>query len=224
MHGRQRRSVCSTATHDRGYASSHDCRVDCDQQTAEDACRRSGGSVASGVRLPDRVARQEAGGRLCAVRAARQDPAPSQTECGPGSPGSRPGGLGPHLASSGFSRRAFLRLPVCPPGAPPSSAFPWFPLVRRPPVRSLRPLPGSGSPSVTLRVPFPLSNLHASAAAERFRRRRSRAAGTKVISPAATSRQIARSARTAGGQRLGTMGCRHRITDLRGSRRLRRFR
>ncbi len=79
--------------------------------------------------------------------------------------------------------RAFLRFPVCPPGL--------FPFVRLPPV-SLRPaLSGSvpsavavrfGSPSVSLRVPFPLSNLHVSAAARRFCGRWSRAAGTKVTS------------------------------------------
>ena len=84
-----------------------------------------------------------------------------------------------------FPRRAFLRFPVCPPGSSPSSAFLWFPVVWRSPVRSLRPLPGSGSPSVSLRAPFPLSNLHNSAAARRFRRRRSRAAGSKVTSNAA---------------------------------------
>ena len=95
---------------------------------------------------------------------------------------------------------------------PPSPAFLWFPFVRRSPVWSLRPLPGSGSPSVSLRVPFPLSNVHVSAAAGRFRRRWSWAAGTKVTSPAATTPLwIARSARTADGQRLGTMGSRHRI-------------
>ena len=76
----------------------------------------------------------------------------------------------PHVLR--FPLRAFLRFPVCPPGSSPSSAFLWFPFVRRSPVRSLRPLPGSGSPSVSLRVPFPLSNLHLSAAARRFRRRR----------------------------------------------------
>ncbi len=85
------------------------------------------------------------------------------------------------------SPRAFLRFPGCPPGSSPSSAFLWFPFVRRSPVRSLRPLPSSGSPSVSLRVPFPLDNLHVSAAAGRFRRRRSRAAGTKVTSSAATT-------------------------------------
>ncbi len=102
-------------------------------------------------------------------------------------PGLSPGGLGPHLTSSGFPLRAFLRFPVCPPGSSPSPAFLWLPFVRRSPVRSLRPLPGSGSPSVSLRVPFPLSNLHLSAAARRFRRRWSRAAGTNVTSSAATT-------------------------------------
>ena len=86
-----------------------------------------------------------------------------------------------------FPLRAFLRFPGCPPGSSPSSAFLWFPFVWRSPVRSLRPLPGSGSPSVSLRVPFPLGNLHVSAAAGRFRGRRSRAAGTKVTSSAATT-------------------------------------
>ena len=101
-------------------------------------------------------------------------------------PGLSPGGLGPHHTSSGF-----------PAGFPPVSRLPagFFPFVRLPLVSlrpafsgcSLRPLPGSGSPSVSLRVPFPLSNLHVSAAAARFRRRWSRAAGTKVISSAATT-------------------------------------
>jgi hypothetical protein len=101
-------------------------------------------------------------------------------------PGLSPGGLGPHLTSSGFPLRAFLRFPVCPLGSSPSSAFFWFPFVRRSPVPSLRPsLSGSGSPSVSLRVPFPLSNVHVSAAAGQFRGRWSRAAGTKVTSSAA---------------------------------------
>ena len=98
-----------------------------------------------------------------------------------------------------FPVRAFLRFPVCPPGL--------FPFVRLPPV-SLRPaLSGSvpsavavrfGSPSVSLRVPFPLSNLHVSAAARRFCGRWSRAAGTKVTSsrrdPWLRSRRPARNA------------------------------
>jgi hypothetical protein len=168
-----------------GYASSHECRVDCGLRSADRRGRRPvlSGSAASGAReCQTAVARQEAGG-VCAVRLR---PARGIADaCGPGSPGSDPGGLGPHLTSSGFPRRAFLRFPVCPPGSPPSPAFGWFPVLRRSPVRSLRPLPGSGSGSVSLRVPFPLSDLHVSAAAGRFRRRWSRAAGTNVTSPAA---------------------------------------
>ena len=131
--------------------------------------------------------------------------------CGPKSPDS-------HRAVWGLISRppvfpsGFLRFPGCPPGSSPSSAFLWFPFVRRPPVRSLRPLPGSGSPSVSLRVPFPLSNTHVSAAAGRFRRRRSQAAGTKVTSSAATTSPGSRDPPAlSDGQRLGTMGCRHRI-------------
>ena len=101
-------------------------------------------------------------------------------------PGLSPGGLGPHLTSSGFPLRAFLRFPVCPPGPSPSSAFSWFPFVRRSPVCSLRPLPGFRFPFGFPPGSLPLSNLHVSAAVRRFRRRWSRAAGTKVTSPAAT--------------------------------------
>jgi hypothetical protein len=118
-------------------------------------------------------------------------------------------GASPHVLR--FPRWACLRFPVCPPGSSPSSAFLRFPLVRRSPVRSLRPLPGSGSLSVSLLGPFPLSDLHGSAAPRRFRRRWSRAAGTKVTSNAAPPRPIARPARTPDGQQPGTMGCRHRI-------------
>jgi len=93
-------------------------------------------------------------GHSSAVRAARQDPAASQMRAAPDPPGSRPGGLGPHLTSSGFlgglsSGFPFARRVL------PFVRLPWFPFVRRSPVRSLRPLPGSGSPSVSLRVPFP---------------------------------------------------------------------
>jgi len=102
-------------------------------------------------------------------------------------PGLSPGGSGPHLTSSGFPLRAFLRFPVCPPGSPPSSAFLWFPFVRRSPVCSLRPLPGFRFPFGFPPGSLPLSNLHVSAAAGRFRRRWSQAAGTKVTSPAATT-------------------------------------
>ena len=97
-------------------------------------------------------------------------------------PGFSPGGLGPHLTSSG-SRAGFppvSRLPTrALPRRPPSSGFPTLgvlrfrPFGRRFPVRF---------PSDSLRVPFPLSNLHVSAAARRFCGRWSRAAGTKVTS------------------------------------------
>jgi len=112
-------------------------------------------------------------------------------------------GASPHVLR--FPQRAFLRFPVCPPG---SSPFARLPLV------SLRPA-FSGSfpsavarfrfPSVSLRVPFPLSNLHVSAAAGRARRRWSRSTGTKVSSSASAPRLgRPRSARAAGGQRPGT--------------------
>jgi hypothetical protein len=110
-------------------------------------------------------------------------PAASQMHAAP-DPRARTGwsGASPHVLryprglSSGFpfARRA---LPLRPPS--PVSLRPAFS------GSSLRPLPGSGFPSVSLRFPS-LSNLHVSAAAGRFRRRRSRAAGTKVTSPAAT--------------------------------------
>jgi len=100
--------------------------------------------------------------------------------CGPKSPDSHRAVWG-LISRPPVPVRAFLRFPVCPPG--------FVPLVRRP-VASLGPassgsVPSAvavriGSPSVPLRVPFPLSNLHGSAAARRFCRRWSRAAGTKV--------------------------------------------
>ena len=107
--------------------------------------------------------------------------------CGPGSPDS-------HRVVWGLTSRppvpprAFLRFPVCPPGSPPSPAFPWFPVVRRSPVRPLRPLPRFRFPVGVPPGSLPLSNLHDSAAAGRFRRRWSRAARAKVTNPAATPR------------------------------------
>ncbi len=98
-------------------------------------------------------------------------------------PGLSPGGLGPHLTSSGFPLQAFLRFPVCPPGPPlrpPSSGFPSSGFLRFVPFGRC---PGSGPPPGSL----PLSNLHVSAAVRRLRRRWSQAAGTKVTSPAATT-------------------------------------
>ena len=128
------------------------------------------------------VAGQEAGGGHAQFAQACQDSASGIVDaCGPKSPALTGwSGASPHVLR--FPLRAFLRFPVCPPGSSPSPAVLWFPFVRRFPVRSLRPLPGSGSPSVSLRVPFPLSNLYISAAARRFPRRWSRAAGTNATS------------------------------------------
>ena len=186
--GRQA-SVSPRATADTRAAMTAELTAVCDQQTAEGAGRVLSGSAASGARDGQiAVARQKAGGRLCAVRADLPGLCQRHRRCvRPQIPGLSPGGLGPHLTSSGFPPRAFLRFPVCPPGPSPSSAFFWFPFVRRSPVRSLRPLPGFRFPLGFPPGSLPLSNLHVSAAVRRFRRRWSRAAGTKVTSPAATT-------------------------------------
>src|SRR6266704_4144355 len=93
-------------------------------------------------------------------------------------------GASPHVLR--FPVRAFLRFPVCPPGPSPSSAFLWFPSVRRSPVCFPSAVARFRFPFGVPPGPFPLSNLHGSAAAGRVRRRWSRAAGTKVTSSAAT--------------------------------------
>jgi len=73
--------------------------------------------------------------------------------------------------------QAFLRFPVvCPPVLSPSSASSGFPSAASAVTVRFR------SPSVSLRVPFPLSNPDASTPAGRFRGRWSRAARTKVTS------------------------------------------
>ena len=62
-------------------------------------------------------------------------------------------GASPHVLR--FPPRAFLRFPVCPPGSPlrpPSSGFPSSGVLRFVPFGRR---PGSGSPSVSLQVPFP---------------------------------------------------------------------
>jgi len=90
-------------------------------------------------------------------------------------------GASPHVLR--FPPRAFLRFPVCPPGSPPSPAFLWFPIVRRSPVRPLRPLPGFRFPFGVPPGSLPSSKPHDSAAEGRFHRRWSRAARAKVTSP-----------------------------------------
>ena len=100
-------------------------------------------------------------------------------------PGFSPGGLGPHLTSSGFPRGLSSGFPFARrvlPLRPPSSGFPSSGVLRFVPFgRGPVPVPLR----VSLRVSLPLSNLHDSAAAGRFRRRWSRAARAKVTSPAA---------------------------------------
>ena len=106
---------------------------------------------------------------------------------GPGSPDS-------HRVVWGLTSRP----PVSPAGLPPVSRLPvGFSPVARLPLVSLRPAFSGLSPSAVARFRFPfgvppsslpLSNLHDSAAAGRFRRRWSRAARAKVTSPAATPR------------------------------------
>jgi hypothetical protein len=127
---------------------------------------------------------QEAGGPLCAVRADLSGLCGGIGDaCGPKSPGFHPGGLGPHLTSSGFPWRAFLRFPVCPPRFVPVArlrmaslrlAFSGCTFGRRPVRVPLRFPSGFPSPG----------DLHVSAAAGRCRRRWSRSARTKVTSSA----------------------------------------
>ena len=172
------------------HASSHDCRVNCGLRSADRRGRRL--SRSRGAQRLERatdmsaVARQKAAGRLCAVRADLPGLCQRHRRCmRPQIPGLAPGGLGPHRTSSG-SPAGFPPVSRLPAGLSPSPAVPGFPssgVLRfvpfgRCPVPVLRRFP-SGFPS--------LSNLHVSAAAGRFRRRRSRAAGTKVTSPAATT-------------------------------------
>ena len=100
-------------------------------------------------------------------------------------PGVSPGGSGPHLTSSGFpcglsSGFPFARRVL--PLRPPSSGFPSSGVLRFGPF-------GRCSVPVPLRVPFPLRNPHVSAAAGRFRRRWSRAAGTNVTGSAGPPRR-----------------------------------
>ena len=151
------------------------------------------------------VARQKACGRLCAVRADLPGLCQRHRRCvRPQIPGFSPGGLGPHLTSSGSPRGL-------------SSGFPFarrvLPL--RPPFPvSLRPAFSGSFPSAVARFRFPfgvppgslpLSNLHVSAAAGRFHGRWSREAGTKVTSPAAATSPGSRDPLACRWARLGTM-------------------
>ena len=124
----------------------------CDQQTQ----RAQAGPSGAAPRLTDGRCPQKAGGRLRAVRADLPGLCRRHRRCvRPQIPGLSPGGLGPHLTSSGFPCGLSSGFPFArrvPPRRPPSSGFPPSGVLR---FVSLRPLPGSGSPSVSLRVPFP---------------------------------------------------------------------
>ena len=186
----------------------------CDQQTARGRRSRARGVQRLG-RATDRrpVARQEAGGRLCAVRADLPGLRQRHRRCvRPRIPGFSPGGLGPHLTSSGsprglssgfpFARRVLPRRPPSP-GFPSSGVLRLFPsAVARVPV----PL------SVSLRVPFPWATFTIALPPR----------GSAGVGPgggrgeghqlAATPRLNRRDpSRTTDGQPLGAMGCRYRI-------------
>ena len=161
------------------------------------------------------AARKEAGGRLCAVRADLPGLRQRHRKCvRPRIPGFSPGGLGPHLASSGFpcglsSGFPFARRVL--PLRPPSS---WFPFVRRSPVRSLRPLPGFGFPFGVPPVSLPLGNFHDSAAGGAVPQAlvpggKGQGHQSCRCGPLPGSRRDP--SRTADGQRPGTRRCRYRI-------------
>ena len=154
----RRRHTYQPAVHSGGYASSHDCRVTCGLRSAD---RRGRRSRSRGVqRLGRATDRRPLPGRKRAGDYAQFTDLPGLRQrhrrcVRPRIPGFSPGGLGPHLTSSGIPRGLSSGFPFARRVLPPSPAFLWFPVVRRSPVRPLRPLPGSGSPSVSLRVPFP---------------------------------------------------------------------
>ena len=118
-----------------GYASSHDCRVNCGLRSADRRVRRSTaiwehsgcGALLTAGRCPP-------GSWWTAMRSSRRRagpaPAASKMRAAP-DPRILTGwsGASPHVLR--FPPRAFLWFPVCPPGSPPSPAFPWFPFVRR---------------------------------------------------------------------------------------------
>ena len=185
----------STAAQIGGYASSHDCRVSCSQQSP--GVQRLG--LVAG---PAALARQETGGPLCAVRADLPGLCGGiEDACGPKSPGFHPGGLGPHLTSSGFPWRAFLRFPVCPPRFVPGARLRMVSLRRRSPVVPF----GRRPVRVPLRVPFPRAILTLALP-------RGGAAGVgpgrqgprSPVLPRPPRLGRPRSAHAAGGQRPGT--------------------
>jgi len=119
----------------------------CDQQTAEGAAQRSRECSVWGARLTDGRCPPESWRTTMRSRRrpARTLPAASQMRAAP-NPRTLTGwsGASPHVLR--FRRRAFLRLPVCPPG---SSPFARLPLV------SLRPAFSGSVPSAVARFRFP---------------------------------------------------------------------
>ena len=173
-----------------GYASSHDCRVNCGLRSAD---RRGRRSRSLGVRLGRATDRRPLPARklvddYAQFAQTRRDSASGIVDaCRPGSPDS-------HRVVWGLTSRP----PVSPAGFPPVSRLPaGFSPFARLPLVSLRPAFSGSSPSAVARFRFPfgvppgslpLSNLHDNAAAGRFRRHWSRTARAKVTSPAATPR------------------------------------
>jgi len=181
----------------------------CDQQTAKNSGRGFRGVRYMG-RASDRwplPARKLVDDHAQSEQTCQGSASGIRDACGPKSPDS-------HRVVWGLTSRP----PVFPAGFPPVSRLPagFFPFLRRPLV-SRRPAFSGLVPSAVARFrfpfgfppgSFPLSTVHVSAAAGRFRRRWSRASGTKVTSSAATPRLDLRSARTADGQWLAMTGCR----------------
>ena len=172
-----------------GSASSRDYRVNCSLRSADRQGRRSRSRGAQRLgRATDRrplPPRKLAGDHAQSAQTCQDSASGIVNACGPGSPDS-------HRVVWGLTSRP----PVPPAGFPPVSRLPaGFSPFARLPLVSRRPAFSGSSPSAVARFRFPfgvppgslpLSNLHHSAAAGRFRRRWSRAARAKVTSPAAT--------------------------------------
>jgi hypothetical protein len=140
-------------------------------------------STGCGVR-PTAVARQKAGGRLCAVHADLPGLCWRPRRCvRPQIPGFSPGGLGPYIASSGSPGGLSSGFPFARrvrPLRPPSSGFPSSGVLRLFPSARARFRFPFGFP---LGVPVPVSNLYGSVAAGRLDRHWSWAAGPRSPVP-----------------------------------------
>ena len=118
---------------------------------AQPGCRRQVPATASSVICSPagvNIKSASRAGNTVPSAASADPPGRCQRHCRcarPQIPGTLTGRSGASTHVLRFPRRAFLRFPVCPPGSSPSSAFLWFPFVRRSPLWSLRPLPGSFS-------------------------------------------------------------------------------